>query len=79
MEDHMDHNFNGDEGLEQVLAFLRKYPKYVKECITRCSVITIPCPVKEKPYKVEMPKVKNLRFEFSDGSYALKWEEGIDA
>ena len=25
-----------------------------------------------------MPKVKNLRFEFSDGSYALKWEEGRD-
>ena len=25
-----------------------------------------------------MPKVKNLRFEFSDGSYSLKWEEGKD-
>ena len=25
-----------------------------------------------------MPKVKNLRFEFSDGSYSLKWEEERD-
>ena len=25
-----------------------------------------------------MPKVNNLRFEFSDGSYSLKWDEGKD-
>ena len=25
-----------------------------------------------------MPKVKNLRFEFSDGSYSLKWDEERD-
>ena len=32
-------------------------------------------PVKEKRYTVDMPKVKNLRFEFSNGNYALKWDE----
>jgi hypothetical protein len=75
LDDHMDKQFNKDEGLEQVLAFIRKHPTYVKECITKCREITIPMPVKERTYTVDMPKVKNLRFEFSDGNYALKWDE----
>ena len=37
LDDHMDKQFDHDKGLEQVLNFLKKYPEYVKECITKCS------------------------------------------
>ena len=82
-------NKGPDEGLEQIKAFLSKYPSTVREYINKIdeeirlvkSSITIaPSPVKipvsvPSIDKGDLDKVKHLRFEFSNGKYALKWDE----
>lgn len=72
------------QGTREVIEFLRKNPKLIRDALEQikeyCYITTAPTkiPLTKPGIEIECPNVKNLRFEFSDGKYTLKWEEGKD-